>query len=183
MAQAINILKAHGKSAKESYLLNGYALNAGRAAQGMPKRVAPARIACLDVNLQRTKMQMGVQVLVTDPRELEKIRQRWGQLITFAEAWVYLPYSAKLGPEVLYLKSSLLLNIALIYFPYQELMKSLAIQGLLPCMLSLCLLYWSLVSISWVQQRSWYYKGADWESFEGRSQCNPNHKGHWWHGT
>jgi T-complex protein 1 subunit alpha len=75
-AQAINILKAHGKSAKESYLLNGYALNAGRAAQGMLKRVAPARIACLDVNLQRTKMQMGVQVLVTDPRELEKIRQR-----------------------------------------------------------------------------------------------------------
>ncbi|CAK9257004.1 unnamed protein product [Sphagnum jensenii] len=74
--KAINILKAHGKSAKESYLLNGYALNAGRAAQGMPKRVAPARIACLDVNLQRTKMQMGVQVLVTDPRELEKIRQR-----------------------------------------------------------------------------------------------------------
>jgi T-complex protein 1 subunit alpha len=42
----------------------------------MPKRVAPARIACLDVNLQKTKMQMGVQVLVTDPRELEKIRQR-----------------------------------------------------------------------------------------------------------
>jgi T-complex protein 1 subunit alpha len=74
--KAINILKAHGKSAKESYLLNGYALNAGRAAQGMLKRVAPARIACLDVNLQRTKMQMGVQVLVTDPRELEKIRQR-----------------------------------------------------------------------------------------------------------
>lgn len=74
--QGINILKAHGKSAKDSYLLNGYALNTGRAAQGMPLRVAPARIACLDFNLQRTKMQLGVQVLVTDPRELEKIRQR-----------------------------------------------------------------------------------------------------------
>jgi T-complex protein 1 subunit alpha len=74
--QSINILKAHGQSARESYLLNGYALPLGRAAQGMPKRVAPARIACLDVNLQKTKMQMGVQVLVTDPRELEKIRQR-----------------------------------------------------------------------------------------------------------
>uniref|UniRef100_A0A7I4A6K7 T-complex protein 1 subunit alpha n=1 Tax=Physcomitrium patens TaxID=3218 RepID=A0A7I4A6K7_PHYPA len=74
--KSINILKAHGQSAKESYLLNGYALPLGRAAQGMPKRVAPARIACLDVNLQKTKMQMGVQVLVTDPRELEKIRQR-----------------------------------------------------------------------------------------------------------
>ncbi|XP_055817509.1 T-complex protein 1 subunit alpha [Solanum dulcamara] len=74
--KGINLLKAHGKSAKDSYLLKGYALDTGRAAQGMPLRVAPARIACLDFNLQKTKMQMGVQVLVTDPRELERIRQR-----------------------------------------------------------------------------------------------------------
>ncbi|KAK4755386.1 hypothetical protein SAY87_009143 [Trapa incisa] len=74
--KGINILKAHGKSARESYLLNGYAINVGRAAQGMPLRVAPAKIACLDFNLQKTKMQLGVQVVVTDPRELEKIRQR-----------------------------------------------------------------------------------------------------------
>ncbi|XVF29606.1 hypothetical protein REPUB_Repub15cG0136400 [Reevesia pubescens] len=74
--KGINILKAHGKSARESYLLNGYALNTGRAAQGMPLRVSPAKIACLDFNLQKTKMQLGIQVLVSDPRELEKIRQR-----------------------------------------------------------------------------------------------------------
>eukprot|EP00262_Sarcandra_glabra_P021034 TRINITY_DN862_c0_g1_i3.p1 TRINITY_DN862_c0_g1~~TRINITY_DN862_c0_g1_i3.p1 ORF type:complete len:547 (-),score=116.41 TRINITY_DN862_c0_g1_i3:187-1827(-) len=74
--KGINILKAHGKSARDSYLLNGYALNTGRAAQGMANRVAPARIACLDFNLQKTKMQMGVQVLVSNPRDLEKIRQR-----------------------------------------------------------------------------------------------------------
>ncbi|XLR34768.1 hypothetical protein S83_062668, partial [Arachis hypogaea] len=71
----INILKAHGKSARDSFLMNSFALNTGRAAQGMPLRVAPAKIACLDFNLQKTKMQLGVQVLVTDPRELEKIRQ------------------------------------------------------------------------------------------------------------
>ncbi|KAH9733262.1 CCT-alpha [Citrus sinensis] len=73
----INILKAHVKSAIDSYLLNGYALNTGRAAQGMPLRVAPPRIACLDFNLQKTKIQLGVQVLVTNPRELEKICQRF----------------------------------------------------------------------------------------------------------
>ncbi|MCO5548976.1 hypothetical protein L7F22_002440 [Adiantum nelumboides] len=78
--KAINILKAHGQSARDSYLLNGYALNMGRAAQGMPMRVAPARIACLDVNLQKSKMQMGVQVLVSDPKELEKIREREGDI-------------------------------------------------------------------------------------------------------
>ncbi|KAH0943330.1 hypothetical protein HID58_002967 [Brassica napus] len=74
--KGINILKAHGQSARDSYLLNGYALNTGRAAQGMPLRVSPAKIACLDFNLQKTKMQLGVQVVVNDPRELEKIRQR-----------------------------------------------------------------------------------------------------------
>ena len=74
--QGINILKAHVKSARDSYLLNGYALNTGSAAQGIPLRVAPARIACLDFNLQKTKIQLGVQVLVTNPRELEKICQR-----------------------------------------------------------------------------------------------------------
>ncbi|GJU25401.1 phospholipase-like protein [Tanacetum coccineum] len=56
--------------------LRSYALNIDRAAQGMPMRVAPARIVCLDFNLQKTKMQLGVQVLVTDPRELKNIRQR-----------------------------------------------------------------------------------------------------------
>ncbi|KAI3428775.1 hypothetical protein D9Q98_007596 [Chlorella vulgaris] len=73
---AINILKAHGKSARESRMLDGYALNMGRAAQGMPKSVSNAKIACLDMNLQKARMHFGVQVLVNDPKELELIRQR-----------------------------------------------------------------------------------------------------------
>lgn len=72
--KAINILKAHGKSAKESELLYGYAVNCGRAAQGMVKSVQDAKIACLDMNLQKSRMQMGIQVIVSDPKELEKIR-------------------------------------------------------------------------------------------------------------
>jgi len=74
--KAINILKAHGKSLKESTVVKGYALNLGRAAEGMPKRVTNAKIACIDFNLQKTKMLMGIQVLVNDPKELDKIREQ-----------------------------------------------------------------------------------------------------------
>ena len=73
--KSINVLKAHGKSAMDSELIKGYALNMGRAAQGMPTRVPNAKIACLDFNLQKARMHMGVQVQVTDPKALEMIRQ------------------------------------------------------------------------------------------------------------
>eukprot|EP00871_Galdieria_phlegrea_P004857 jgi/Galph1/5372/GphlegSOOS_G4041.1 len=74
--KAINILKKSGKSARESLLLKGIGLNVTRASQGMPLKVAGAKIACLDFDLRRSKMKMGVQVLVNDPKELEKIQER-----------------------------------------------------------------------------------------------------------
>mmetsp|Transcript_31713 Transcript_31713/g.51162 ORF Transcript_31713/g.51162 Transcript_31713/m.51162 type:complete len:545 (+) Transcript_31713:37-1671(+) len=74
--KSINILKSHGRSSKESTLLPGYLLNCTRASEGMPRRVSPARIALLDYNLNRMKLQLGVQVLVDDPSKLEDIRRR-----------------------------------------------------------------------------------------------------------
>lgn len=44
---------------------------------GMVKRVANAKIACLDFSLQKTKMKMGVQVIISDPEKLDQIRQRY----------------------------------------------------------------------------------------------------------
>ena len=74
--KAVHILKTHGKSIKESCLVEGYAIEAGRSAQGMPYHIDDARIAFIDFNLNKYRLQMGIQVLVQDPENLEKIRQR-----------------------------------------------------------------------------------------------------------
>jgi len=74
--KSINILKANGKGAKETQLINGYALNCTIASQQMPKKVQNAKIACLDFSLQKAKMKMGVHVIVDDPEKLQAIRQR-----------------------------------------------------------------------------------------------------------
>lgn len=72
----VHILKTHGKSSKETVLVNGYAIEASRSSQGMPKLIKDAKIACVDFNLNKFRLQMGVSVLVQDPDNLDKIRQR-----------------------------------------------------------------------------------------------------------
>lgn len=56
-------MKAQGKSVTDSYLLYGYPLNTGHGGEGMPSKVGPAKIACLNLDLQKTKIQLGVQYI------------------------------------------------------------------------------------------------------------------------
>jgi len=73
----INVIKSHGQSSAESMLLpNGYALRLGRASQEMPMSVTSAKIALLDFDLKKHKMSMGVNIVIDDPAELEKVRQK-----------------------------------------------------------------------------------------------------------
>jgi len=73
----VNVLKSHGQSSSESTLIaGGYALQTMRASQEMVTSVSPAKIALLDFDLKKHRMSMGVNIVIDDPEELEKVRQR-----------------------------------------------------------------------------------------------------------
>merc|ERR1719502_1636862 len=74
--KSVGILKQHGRSFKDSQLMDGYVMFGGRAGQGMPRTVKNAKIALLDIDLRKSKMQMGVSIVVNDPKKLEDIRQK-----------------------------------------------------------------------------------------------------------
>mgnify|MGYP006289832485 CR=1 FL=1 len=43
----------------------------------MPRIVKNAKIALLDINLNRQKMKMGVQFLINDPNKLSGVQERY----------------------------------------------------------------------------------------------------------
>ena len=72
---SIGILKQHGKSLGESFLVKGYALSGARISQGMPTQVSPAFIALLDFDLRASKLRLGISATLQDPRKVEDMRQ------------------------------------------------------------------------------------------------------------
>lgn len=42
----------------------------------MKTRITNAKIACLDINLSKQRMHLGVHITIDDPDQLEAIRKR-----------------------------------------------------------------------------------------------------------
>jgi len=73
----VNVLKSHGQSSRESTLIPvGYAIQMMRGAQEMPSSVKDAKIALLDFDLKKYRFGMGVNIVIDNPEELEKVRQK-----------------------------------------------------------------------------------------------------------
>jgi len=79
--KAINVLKCHGKSLKETQFVPGYALNCTAASQAMPRLIKNAKVACLDFNLTRHKMSHGVSIVCEDPTQIEALRERESDIV------------------------------------------------------------------------------------------------------
>jgi len=73
--KAVNILKVTGGGFRDSKLVAGYALEQTRSGQGMVKRVDNAKIALIGFDLRKKPLKFGVQMIIEDPKEIQKMRQ------------------------------------------------------------------------------------------------------------
>ncbi|PVV03497.1 hypothetical protein BB560_002006 [Smittium megazygosporum] len=73
---SVGILKIKGASATESQNINGFAIHRPYVSQAMQLKVTNAKIACIDFDLSKLRMNLGVNIVVDDPEALEDIRKR-----------------------------------------------------------------------------------------------------------
>lgn len=55
----------------------------------MKTKITNAKIACLDMNLQKARMHLGVHITVDDPEKLEDIRKRYIIKHFVEQYWLY----------------------------------------------------------------------------------------------
>ncbi|KAJ2610555.1 chaperonin-containing T-complex alpha subunit Cct1 [Coemansia sp. RSA 1365] len=73
---AVNVLKVRGASARESSYFTGYALYRPFTSQAMKRTLKNPKIAVIDFDITKTRMKMGVNVVIDNPENLEAIRKR-----------------------------------------------------------------------------------------------------------
>lgn len=78
---AVTVLKAFGKSSKESVLVDGCAVNCVIASEQMPKEINGCKVALLDFGLMKEKMRAGVQLVLNDVDEVEKCQDQEMEIV------------------------------------------------------------------------------------------------------
>lgn len=72
----INILKKEGGQMMDSFVVEGYVINAQPVSKHMPKKMKKVRVCLLDFDLAKIRLPLNVSIVVDDPDMLEKNRKK-----------------------------------------------------------------------------------------------------------